>query len=138
VLFFIADLKEKDQEFKDLNWTPKSIRPVASKYLTILRKLGLVDGKQKKEIKHVQLTDNEFATFLYLMTTLYPQNENLLKNEFQIFSFVSAESFPERVKQVAKKGLIGMTFTGTKLTIEPTIDYSNLANGIYRRAQSQI
>ncbi|MEN2282404.1 BrxA family protein [Algoriphagus sp. SE2] len=134
VLFFIADLKERDQEFKDLNWTPKSIGPVASKYLTVLRKLGLVDGTQKKVIKHIQISDNEFTTFLYLLSTLYPRNENLLKNDFQIFSFVSPESFPERVKKVAKKGLIGMSYTGTKLTIEPIIDYNNLADGIYRRA----
>ncbi len=134
VLFFIADLKERDQEFKELNWTPKSIGPVASKYLTILRKLGLVDGKQKKVIKHVQISDDEFTIFLYLLSALYPRNENLLTNEFQVFSFVSPESFTERVKKIAKKGLIGMTYTGTKLTIEPIIDYNNLADGIYRRA----
>jgi hypothetical protein len=134
VLFFIADLKERDQEFKDSNWTGKSIGPVASKYLTVLRKLGLVEGIQKKEIKHVQISDNEFATFLYLLSTLYPPGENLLLNDFNIFSFVSAKSFQERVKKVAKKGLIGMTYTGTKLTTEPIINYKDLANGIYRRS----
>tara|TARA_R110002050_G_scaffold158381_3_gene287674 strand:+ start:12239 stop:13018 length:780 start_codon:yes stop_codon:yes gene_type:complete len=134
ILFFINELKETDSDFKQLEWSQLTIKAIASKYLTILRKLGLVEGVKKKVIKHVPISDNELATFLYLFSAVYPNGENLLFHEFNVFSFVTAENQLERMKKLTRKGLIGMTYTGTKLTIEPIINYKDLSDGIYRRS----
>jgi hypothetical protein len=134
VYSFIMHLKEEDQEFKDLNWTKKTIEPVASKYLTILKKLGFLEGAQKKMFKHVQVSDTELTVFLHLMKAAYPEVSNQLLNEFQVFSFVSSESFPERIKKVAQKGWIGMSYSGTNLKIETLIDNKDLANVLYSRS----
>ena len=68
------------------------------------------------------------------MKAAFPEVSNQLANEFQVFSFISPESFPERIKKVAKKGWIGMSYSGTNLTVEPLIDYKDLANVLYNRS----
>ncbi len=133
VLAFIMHLKEEDEEFKQLNWTKKTILPIASKYLTILRKLGFVEGVQKKHLKHIQISDAVLAVFLNIIIAVYPEERNLLKSEHRIFSFISPDSFPERIKKIASKGWINMTYSGSVLNIEPTIDFKELADVIYNR-----
>ena len=134
VFYFMQDLKEKDEDFKNQNWTKKTTEPVASKYLTVLRKLGLVEGVQKKQLLHVQISDQEFTLFLYLLIAIYGEGTNFLNHEFNVFSFVSNESFNERVKRVAQKGLIGMEFSGTKLSLKPIFKLNELADGLFRRS----
>ena len=104
------------------------------KRLTILKKLGFLEGAQKKMFKHVQVSDTELTVFLYLMKAAYPEVSNQRLNEFQVFSFVSPESFPERIKKIAQKGLIGMSYSGTNLKIETLIDNKDLANVLYSRS----
>ncbi|NOQ74048.1 MAG: DUF1819 family protein [Crocinitomix sp.] len=134
VLSFIMHLKEVDEEFKALNYTKKTIEPVASKYLTVLKKLGFLDGAQKKEFKHVQVSDSALTVYLYLMNAAQPEIRNQLMNDFQVFSFISPESFPERIKKIAQKGWIGMTYSGTNLGVQPIIEYKDLANVLYNRS----
>lgn len=134
VFYYLQDLKQRDKDFEDQNWTKKTTEPVASKYLTVLRKLGFLEGVQKKQLLHVQVSDQELAVFAYLLIAIFGEGTNFLNHEFITFSFVSNDSFPERIKRLAKKGLIGMTYNGTKLTIHPTLEYKELADGIFRRS----
>lgn len=134
VFHFIQDLKERDQELKDQNWTLKTTEPVASKYLTVLRKLNFVEGSQKKQLLYVQISDKEFAIFLHLLIAVYGEGTNYLNHEFNQFSFVSNESFLERVKRVAKKGFIHMAFSGTKLALKPMFNFKELSHGIFGRS----
>ena len=131
VYFYLQDLREHDLDFASQNWTKKTTEPIASKYLTILKKLGLLDGVQKKQILYVQISDQELAVFLYLLIALFGEGTNFINHHFNKFSFVPSESFPERVKRIAKKGLIGMTYTGTKLTLHPIFNFKEVANGIF-------
>ncbi|MEH1009212.1 BrxA family protein [Winogradskyella sp. ECml5-4] len=134
VFYFLQDLKERDEDFKNQNWTKKTTEPVASKYLTILRKLNFVEGVQKKHLIHVQISDQEFAVFLHLLVAIYGEGTNFLNHDFNGFSFVSNESFNERVKRVAQKGFIGMAFSGTKLSLQPIFKLNELADGIFGRS----
>lgn len=134
VYSFMMHLKEEDEEFKALNWTKKTIEPVASKYLTVLKKLGFLEGTQKKIFKNIHISDSELTVFLYLMKAANPEVSNQLVNEFQVFSFVSSESFPERIKKIAQKGWIGMSYSGPSLTIDPLIENKNLADVLYSRS----
>lgn len=134
VFYYMQELRDRDEDFNTQNWTKKTTEPVASKYLTVLRKLGFLEGVQKKQILHIQVSDQEFAVFLHLMLAIYGEGTNFLNHEFNQFSFISEESFAERVKRVAQKGLIGMSYTGTKLSIQPIINFNELADGIFRRS----
>ncbi len=138
VFYYLQDLKQKDADFEEQNWTKKTTEPVASKYLTVLRKLGLVEGVQKKHLLHIQISDSVLALFSYLLIALYGEGTNFLNHHFLPFSFVSNDSFVERIKRLGRKGLIDMTYTGTKLTIHPILKFEELADGLFRRSQSEI
>lgn len=133
IFAYLLHLQESDKSFGDLKWTRKTLVPIASKYLTILRKLDLLEGKQKKQLKHIQLSDKALAVYLYIMKASNPEISNLLKSDFLIFSFLTPERFAERVKKIAQKGWFEMTYTGSNLNIEPTINYNQLAYVLFGR-----
>ena len=107
--------------------------PIASKYLTILRKLDLLDGKQKKLLKHVQVSDKALVIYLYIMKSCYPELSNILKSDFLIFSFLTPQRFSEQVKKTAQKGWFEMTYNGSNLNIETTINYNQLTYVLFGR-----
>ncbi len=133
VFAYLQHLQETDKSFGDLKWTRKTMVPIASKYLTILRKLDLVEGKQKKHLKNVQVSDHALAIYLYIIKACYPELSNILKSDFLIFSFMTPERFSERVKKIAQKGWFEMTYTGTILNIETIINNNQLAYVLFGR-----
>jgi hypothetical protein len=134
VFAYLKHLQQTDEVFGKLNWTKKTMEPIASKYLTILRKLDLLEGTQKKLIKHIQLTDTDLVIYLYILKACYPQTSNILTSEFLHFSFMTPKGLNERVKKIAQKGWFEMTYTGMNLNIEPTISYNQLSNAIFGRS----
>lgn len=138
VFAYLKHLQETDKAFGELNWTKKTMEPIASKYLTILRKLNLLEGKQKKHIKQINLPDATLTIFLYILKACYPETSNILVNDFLIFSFMTPERLSERVKRIAQKGWYEMSYTGTNLNIEPTINYNQLSYGLFGGPQREV
>jgi hypothetical protein len=138
VFAYLRHLQETDKTFGELAWTKKTMGPIASKYLTILRKLDLLEGKQKKMIKHIQLTDANLAVYLYVLKACYPETSNILKSDFLIFSFMTPERLSERVKKIAQKEWFEMSYTGTNLNVKPTIKYNQLSYAIFGRPQREV
>jgi hypothetical protein len=138
IFAYLQYLQEADKVFGELNWTRKTMEPIASKYLTILRKLDLLEGRQKKMIKHIQVTDAELAIFVYVLKACYPETSNILTSDFLPFSFLTTERFIERVKMIAQNGWFEMSYSGTILNLEPILNYNQLSNGIFGRPQSKI
>lgn len=133
VFAFLKHLQEEDETFGELNWTKKTMEPIASKYLTILKKLDLLEGTQKKLIKHIQVSDTTLAIFIYILKACYPETSNILTSKFLPFSFLTQERFVEKVKKIAQKGWFEMTYTGTNLNIEPIIKYNQLSHALFGR-----
>lgn len=125
VVAYIKELVSKNQDLKDA-WSQITIETIASKYLTILKKLDLVEGTNKKSFKHIQLSNEELLIFIYLLKTLEPDNPNILNSDFLTFSFISKDSFLNRVKQLAKKDLFEMSFNGEQLKIEINKPYQGI------------
>jgi hypothetical protein len=133
IFAFLLHLQESDKIFSELKWTRKTMEPIASKYLTILKKLDLLEGSQKKTIKHIQLSDTDLTIYLYVLKSCYPEVSNLLLGDFLIFSFMTPQRFGERVKKIAQKGWFNMSYTGTNLNIEPTIKFNQLSYALFGR-----
>jgi nitrogenase subunit NifH len=55
-----------------------------------------------------------------------PDNPNILNSDFLTFSFISKDSFLNRVKQLAKKDLFEMSFNGEQLKIEINKPYQGI------------
>ena len=130
IIAYLKDLINKTPELKD-KFTEKTIDKIASKYLTILKKLDLVEGRQKKTFKHIQISNDALLVFLCLLKAVEPSGSDILKNRYLSLSLISSESFVERVKQLAKKDLVNMSFNGTTLKIETIHTGEGIANALF-------
>lgn len=108
-------------------WSESTINTIASKYLTVLKKLNLVDGTSKKTFKHIQLSNEELLIFIYFVKILEPENPNILTSKYIDFSFVPKDSFLNKVKQLAKKDLFEMSYNGEQLKIELNKPYQGIS-----------
>lgn len=122
VIAFIKYLISKDDDLKG-KWAESTIATIASKYLTILKKLDLLEGSNIKRFKNIYLSDESFLLFLQIIKKVEPLNINILKSIYLNFSFISEENFIFRLKSFAKKGLLNMNFDGKILKIELLGDF---------------
>ena len=117
IVAYLKDLIARTPELQD-KFTDKTISTIASKYLTVLKKLDLLEGKQKKMFKHIQVSNEALVIFIHLLKAIDPSGSDMLKNRYLPLSMLSLESFSERVKQLAKKDLVNMSYNGVALKIE--------------------
>lgn len=117
IVAYMKELIANTPELKN-KFTEKTIETIASKYLTVLKKLDLVEGRQKKTFKHIQISNDALVVFIYLLKSIDPSGSNILKNNYLPLSMILPDNFTERAKQLAKKDLINMSFDGVALKIE--------------------
>lgn len=132
VIAYIKDLISRELELKG-KWSEITIDTIASKYLTILKKLKLVEGNQKKKFTLIRVSDELLAVFIHLIDVLESKKGNFLEDELQNFTFISKENILERLKRIGKKDWIKLNFNGVTLHVEPVFD-NNTIDGIFRRA----
>lgn len=90
----------KETEVGELDWSEETLKTTASKYLTILKKLNLADGKATKEICHPIITGQLFVYFIRWMIFTCPDNRTL-ENPFAMFGFMDKRSIIERLKKLS-------------------------------------
>ncbi len=137
VMAYLKNLVSKNKELKG-KWSEKTIDTIAYKYLTILKKFNFLEGRLKKTFRYVNISNEMLAVFVHFYGLLENRKSNVLEDEFRAFSFVSADSFAERLKTLGQKDWIKMSYTGTSLEVEGTFDINNIAHGIFGRTQSKI
>lgn len=130
VIAYLKDLISRTPDLKD-RWSDKTIDTVAYKYLSVLKKLHLLKGSKKKTFELVSVSDKLFAVFLNLYSYMDKTKSNFLKDEFAAFSFIPQDNLIERIKRVAKKDWINMSFAGNNLKIEKAYEPKDIINGIF-------
>ena len=133
IIAYIKDLISKNAELKG-KWSEVTIDTIASKYLTILKKLHLLEGNQKKRFCHIKIADELLAVFIHITSLLENKKSNFLDEELIAFTFISNDSILERLKKIGKKDWIKMNYTGTSLNVEAAFNINDIIDGIYRRA----
>ncbi|HUX56889.1 MAG TPA: BrxA family protein [Bacteroidales bacterium] len=133
IIAYLKDIFQNNPELKG-NWSEKTIDIVASKYLTVLKRLHLLEGSRKKKYRYIRVSDELLAVFIYFLSLRADRESNILIDEFIPFSFVSKDSLIERLKKLGKKDLIRMNYSGTAVNIEPSFNINNIVNVIFRRA----
>lgn len=123
----IIELKETEQGIK--NWTIETINTVGRKYLTLLKKLNLMEGSQNKTIVHPYLNDKMFVLFVYWITAIESKS-NLLESEWLKYSFFDRPVFIERLMQKKFSNYFQLLYTGDKLNIEALVPYSTIYHDI--------
>ena len=88
----------KETEKGELDWSEDTIKISGSKYLTIMKKLGLADGAIKKTIVHPVITNNLFVYFIRFIQTV--SDDKTLHNPYMIFSFSEEPNIISRLKKI--------------------------------------
>lgn len=126
VVACMMDLKERESEQLG-SWTDYTIEKVASKYLTLLRKFGLMEGSQKKTISHPNLDDTMFVLFIYWIHAV-EEKANLLLSSWLQYSFLEKQSFIEKLTQKKFARFFRFNYTGDNLQVEPVLPYHTIYN----------
>lgn len=131
---YLYDLRDKNTDIE--SWSDSTIKIVASKYLTLLKKLDLVKGTAKKEFKHIVPEDETIVYVIYLIHSLGDKNFDILKNPHISFLMLSQQNLIERLKKIALSDFFNISTLGYDLEIDLKYSYEEIANVIAERYQS--
>ena len=122
----IACIKELKQAEADLKkWSEITIKMTASKYLTLLKKLGLMEGSATKTIAHPHLTDSMFVLYAYWIAAI-ADKPNLVNSSWLTYCLSERQAFIDRLLQKKFSKYFNVVYTGDKLSIEPIIPYESI------------
>lgn len=119
----LKELQESEKALQD--WSESTMDITSSKYLTFLKKFGLMEGSQTKTLLHPYLTDKMLILFVYWMMAVETK-ANLLESPWLKYCFSEKQVFIERITQKKFAKFITLNYTGDKLKIEPTISYQDI------------
>ncbi len=127
VMACLNDLKTRESTLRE--WSDSTISTTASKYLTLLRKFGLMEGSATKSIVHPHLSDAQFVIFVYWIVAVSEHN-NLLKSNWLKYSFSELQPFLDTLMQKRFSRFFHLNYTGDKLNIKLLIPYENIYDNI--------
>lgn len=107
------------------DWTPYTIGKVGSKYLTLLKKFGIMQGGYSKSLVNIHLSDKLFILFIYWLKAIETKS-NLLQSPWIKYSFSEKQYFIERLLQKKYTRYIDLYYTGDILRIETLFDYNSI------------
>jgi hypothetical protein len=125
VVACLKELKQTEPSLKE--WSDSTINVTASKYLTLLKKIGLLFGSVKKQILHKNLTDKQFVLFLYWLMQA-EDTTNMSDSKWMKYGFIEKDYFTERCLQHKFSKYVNVNYNGDILRIEPTISYKEIAH----------
>ena len=106
----------KETEKGELDWSEDTIKISGSKYLTIMKKLGLADGAIKKTIVHPVITNNLFVYFIRFIQTV--SDDKTLHNPYMIFSFSEEPNIISRLKKIENIQYWDISQIGNEIKID--------------------
>lgn len=128
---YLYDLRDKSTDI--VNWSDSTIKIVASKYLTLLKKVDLVKGTLKKEFKHIVPEDETIVYVIYLVHSLGDKNFDILKNPYIPFLMLSQQNLMERLKKIALSDFFNISTLGYDLKIDLKYAYEEIIDVIAKR-----
>ena len=112
---FLRHMKETEQG--ELQWSEETLKISGSKYLTILKKMGLADGAITKTIVHPVITSNLFVYFIRFVQQVVP-GDTTLHNPYMIFAFHEEQSIITRLKKIENIRYWDISQVGSEISID--------------------
>lgn len=122
---YLYYLKEERQELKE--WSENTIDITGSKFLTLLKKMGIVEGGVKKKIKDINIAGDLLVFILYWVMFINKQHELLTSNLFPVL-LQTRDKLIFNLKQESVKKYIHWNYNGQKLIIENKINFESYLN----------
>lgn len=115
IFAYLKDLQTTLPKLK--SFSDSTLNKIASKYLTILKKLEMVDGVVKKRILNVRLSEYEVLFFVYFIQSVDDATRDILKNPYQEFFFLEKAELVQALKNIKFMPFIDITATGEALNV---------------------
>ena len=130
---YLFGLKNTNEQVSE--WVDATVDEVASKYLTLLRKIGFLKGRKKKEFVHIALSDEILIYAIYLFQAADNTGNNIFDNKFIQLLPISRENLRERIKKISLQDFFKVAVAGNKFSLELKYDYKDIVNAIIKKYQ---
>ena len=115
-------------------WSDTTIKTVASKYLTFLKKIDFLKGRKKKQFKYIQVDHNSLIYFLYLIKAVEPNQLDMFKSRYIDFLFTEKASLINILKKAVFAEFFDIQTTGADLKIDLKFECGEIIDAISSRA----
>ncbi len=93
--------------------------------MSLLKKFGLLEGKNSKEVVHIFLDNKMFVVFIYFIN-IVEEKSNILNSEWIKYGFMDKQVLIERIRKNEFKQYFDIYYYGDNLKIETKIEYEKL------------
>ena len=115
ILSYLYELRRTYPD--ELHWSDATLTIIASKYLTLMKKLGLATGYQTKEIKYPIIGDEVFEILVRLALAVYADAQTEQNPLFR-FSFLDVETLIKKLKSIKFTDKWTITQLGNHIKID--------------------
>ncbi len=133
---YLYDLRDKNKDLQ--KWSNSTIDIIASKYLTLLKKLGFLKGSIKKEFCNVDIDNPTIVYIVYLLKSLNYKDPDFLKSPFIDILPISKENLFLRIKKLSLIDYFKVYTLGDDLKIELKYSYEDIVDVINQDYRSKI
>ena len=132
IIAYLRDARETDAVIR--KWSDTTLNTVASKYLTFLKKIDFVTGRQKKVFKYIRVDNTSLIFFIYLIKAAEPEQPDIFKNRYCDFLLIEKTSLLDILKKAAFSAFFDIETAGTDLKVNLKCKYEELIHVISSRA----
>jgi len=133
---YLYDLRDRNKEIN--NWSDSTINIVASKYLTVMKKLNFVEGKARKEFKNITPDDATIVYFIYLIKSSDNYGSNLMKNPFISLLMINKKNLIDRIKKISINDYFFITTIGDDLKLDLKYSFKDVVDAIIEEHKSKV
>jgi len=133
---YLYDLKDKKPDIQ--NWSNSTIDIIASKYLTLLKKLGFLKGRFRKEFCTLDLDDTTIVYLTYLLKSLGNKNPDIMKNPYLDILPYSKDNLYRRIKKISLVDYFTVYTLGHDLKINLKYGFEEIVNVIIQNYRSKV
>ena len=128
VYAYLKDLQNSSEQLK--TFSDSTLKIIASKYLTILKKLGMIDGGAKKRILNIRLSEYDVLFFVYFCVSVDDSTRDIMQNLYREFFFLEKPELLQALKNIKFMPFIDLTSSGDTLNVKVTLSAQELINAI--------
>ena len=122
----IACIRElRSTEIAIQKWTDSTINVSASKYLSFLVKMKLMEGNRTKKISNRFIDDNLLIIFVYWLLAIETK-PNILVSKWLQYCLMEKQVFIERITQKKFSKYFTFQYSGDNMKIEPVLKFEEL------------
>lgn len=125
---FLFELREKHSAV--VKWADSTLSIIAIKYLTLLKKLDFLEGRNTKRICNITMSDESIIAVTYILKSIGEEYPNFLLNQYIPLFLLSKEELIVRLKKIAQKGYFDIAILGHDMKIDLKYNHKDILSEI--------